>query len=164
MLVNLLFLLAISILILLLSILWPRVSWTVIGLILSGPLPPVVGFPLPVHANSSSTKIRVLVGIWFWHVLLLWRLQLRVLFCQTAGSLLIFAVYAEFSLSAWDATVERARIHSPFGLLVGLIALIALGLPSRMRFKISGMFTFERLALYLARFESNFFICVTPLV
>ena len=25
-----------------------------------------------------------------------------------------FAVYAEFSLSSWDATVERARIHSPF--------------------------------------------------
>ena len=25
-----------------------------------------------------------------------------------------FAVYAEFALSAWDATVERARIHCPF--------------------------------------------------
>ena len=24
-----------------------------------------------------------------------------------------FAVYADFSLSAWDATVERARTHSP---------------------------------------------------
>ena len=54
-------------------------------------------------------------------------------------------------------------IHS-FGLLVGLIALIALGLLSRIRFKISGMFPFERLALYLERFESNFFICVTPLM
>ena len=36
----------------------------------------------------------------------------------------------EFALSAWDATVDRARTHSgqPFGLLVGFIALIALGL------------------------------------
>ena len=51
-----------------------------------------------------------------------------------------------------------------FGLLAGLIAQIALGLLSRMRSKISGMFTFEKLALYLVRFESSFFICVTPLM
>ena len=36
-----------------------------------------------------------------------------------------FSVYAEFSLSAWDATVDRARVYSPCGQLVGLIALIA---------------------------------------
>ena len=52
----------------------------------------------------------------------------------------------------------------PFGLLVGLIALIALGLLSRMRFEISGMFTFERLALYLTRFVKSFLIYVTPLM
>ena len=74
-----------------------------------------------------------------------------------------FAVYAEFALSAWNATVERARIHSPFGLLVGLIALIALGLLSRMRFEISGMFTFERLALYLARCVKGFSILCNSL-
>ena len=52
----------------------------------------------------------------------------------------------------------------PFGLLVGLIALIALSLLSRMWFEMSGMFTFERLALYLARFEKSFSNCVTPLM
>ena len=73
-----------------------------------------------------------------------------------------FAVFAEFALSSWDATVERARIHSPFGLLAGFIALIAPGLLSRMKFEISGIFTFERLVLYLWRFDLTFFVCVTP--
>ena len=52
----------------------------------------------------------------------------------------------------------------PFGLLVGFSALIVLGLLSRMRFNISGMFTFGKLALFLSRFESNFFVCATPLM
>ena len=51
----------------------------------------------------------------------------------------------------------------PFGLLVDFSALIALGLLSRMRFNISGMFTFGKLALFLSRFESNFFVlCNSP--
>ena len=36
-----------------------------------------------------------------------------------------FAVYAEFSLSAWDATVDRARVYSPLCQPVGLIVQIA---------------------------------------
>ena len=68
------------------------------------------------------------------------------------------SVLAEFSLSLLVMLLLNGLgfIH-PFGLLVGLIALIAQGLLSRMRFEISGMFTFERLALYLARFEKSFF-------
>ena len=48
-----------------------------------------------------------------------------------------------------------------FGLLAGLIALIALGLLSCGKFEISGMFTSVRLVLYLWRFELTFFVCVT---
>ena len=49
-------------------------------------MPLVEELLLPVHANSSSTKIRSLVGILFWHVPLPWRPQLHVVFYQTAGS------------------------------------------------------------------------------
>ena len=57
-------------------------------------------------------KIRVLVGIFFWLVLLLWLPPMPVLFRLIVG-LLHFSISAEFSLSAWDATVERARTFSP---------------------------------------------------
>ena len=76
-----------------------------------------------------------------------------------------FSVSAEFSLSAWDATVERARTHSP------LWPACWLQSPDRsrffllpLRFVIFGMFTFERLALFLLLFVSSSFVFVTPLM
>ena len=85
----------------------------VIWLILSKPLLLVEASPLPLLVSSSLTKIRVLVGTF-------------ILACPIAlaaasmRSVLPdrwftphFAVCAEFALSSWDATVERARIHSP---------------------------------------------------
>ena len=53
------------------------------------------------------------------------------------GSLLISLLLRSLLSLLWDATVGRARIHFLFGQLAGLIALVALGLLSRMRFKIS---------------------------
>ena len=119
---------------------------------------------LLILVSSNSTKIRVLVGILFWHVLLLWRLQLRVLFCQTAGSLFILLFMRSFLSLLGMVLLNGLGFILPFGLLVGLIALIALGLLSRMRFEISGMFTFERLALFLARSVKSFSVCATPLM
>ena len=146
------------------SLLWLRVYLTVTGLILSGRLPPVVGFLLLILVSSNSTKIRVLVGNEFWHVLLLWQLQLRVLFCQTAGSLLILLFMRSFLSLLGMLLLNGLGFIHPFGLLVGLIALIARGLLRHMRFEISGMFTFEKLALFHARFEKSFLICVTLLM
>ena len=131
-LVNLLFLLAILMLTLLLSLPWLKVFLMANGLILSSLLPLVVEYSLPLLVSSSSlaavTACSVLPDRWF-----------------TPH----FAVYAEFALSAWDATVDRARTHSPFGLLVSFNVLIALGRLSLLRFNTFGMFTFVRLVSYL---------------
>ena len=131
---------------------------------MSGLLPPVVEFPHTILVSSNLTKIRVLVGILFWHVLLLWRLLLRVLFYLTAGSLLILLFMRSLLSVLGMLLLNGLGFVLPFGLLVGLIALIALGLLSRITFEISGMFTFERLALYLAKFVKGFSICATPLM
>ena len=55
------------------------------------------------------------------------------------------------------------RIHH-FGLHVGFSILIALVLLGPLRFVIFGMFTFERLALFLLLFVSSFFVFATPLM
>ena len=51
-----------------------------------------------------------------------------------------------------------------FGLLVGFSVLIALVLLRPLRFVIFGMFTFEKLALFLLLFVSSFLVFVTPLM
>ena len=51
-----------------------------------------------------------------------------------------------------------------FGLLAGFSILIALVLLRPLRFVIFGMFTFEKLALFLLLFVSNFLVFVTPLM
>ena len=89
----------------------------VTGLILSRPLPRVVApsrtcqFQLDEDKGSrrdfalaAATACRVLPDRWF---------------------IPHFAVYAEFALSAWDATVDGARVFHRFGQLVGLLALTA---------------------------------------
>ena len=100
-------------LILLLSPLWLRVSWTVTGIDLErafatgrGDTPSrtcqfqldedegsrrdfVLACPI---AMAAATACSVLPDRWF---------------------IPHFAVYAEFSLSAWDAAVERTKVHSP---------------------------------------------------
>ena len=80
-------------------------------LTLSRPLPPVEGLPFPVPASSNWMKIRAHEGILFWRV--------KVAVAATTACRVLpdrwfiphFAVYAEFS--AWDATVDRARVYSP---------------------------------------------------
>ena len=110
-----------------LSLLWLKVSLMVTGLILNKPLLLDVAYLLPLLVNSSLMKIRVLVGISFKLVPLLWQLLLCVLSCQIAGLLLIL-------LSVWSLRsllgmllLKGPGFILPFGLLAGLIALIALG-------------------------------------
>ena len=69
------------------------------------PSPSVVEFLPPLLVNSNLTKIRDPVGTFFWNVLLLWLLPLHVL--------LLILLFVQNSLSAWDATVDRARTLSP---------------------------------------------------
>ena len=71
------------------------------------------GLPLPVPASSNWMRIRVLEGILIWRVPLLWRPPLHVVFLPDRWFVPHFVVYEEFSLSAWDATVDRARVYSP---------------------------------------------------
>ena len=79
---------------------------------MSGLLPSVVVYQLPLLVNSSLTKIRVLVGFFLACPI--------ALAAANACSVLPdrwftphFAVSAEFALSAWDAVIDRARAHSP---------------------------------------------------
>ena len=67
-----------------------------------------------------------------------------------------FSVCAEFSLSSWDAVVERARVGFRFP--------IARVLQRLLKFVIFGMFTFGKLVLYLLRFVRSFFVSVAPLM
>ena len=73
-----------------------------------------------------------------------------------------FSVSAEFSLSSWDATVDRARTHSPLCLLVGFSLPIVRVLLRPQRFVIFGMFTSVRLALCLLLFVRSFLVFVAP--
>ena len=75
-----------------------------------------------------------------------------------------FSVCAEFSLSSWDAIVDRAQRILHFGLHVGFSILIALVLLGPQRFVIFGMFTLEKLALFLLLFVRSFFVFVAPLM
>ena len=69
--------------------------------------------PLLLLVSSSWTKIRVLVR----DFLLACPIALAAASaCSVSPDRWFtphFAVCAEFALSSWDATVERARIHSP---------------------------------------------------
>ena len=75
-----------------------------------------------------------------------------------------FAVCAEFALSSWDATVERARIHSP------LWPACWLDCPDRSRSSQSPVIRdiwdvyIRWLVSCLWRFVLTFFVCVTPLM
>ena len=97
-LVNRLFLLVILTLTPLSSPLWPREFRMVNGLIWSVLLPLVEEFLPLLLVNANLTKIRVLVGTFFWHVLLLWLLPLHVMSRPTAGLLLIL-LFVQNSLS-----------------------------------------------------------------
>ena len=77
---------------------WLRVFQMANGSNWNVPLPLVVEFLLPLLVNSNLTKIKVLVGTFFWHALLLWLLPLHVMSCQTAGLLLIL-LFMQSSLS-----------------------------------------------------------------
>ena len=75
-----------------------------------------------------------------------------------------FAVYAEFSLSLLGMPpLIGLGLTLPFGLLVGFNALIALGPLRPEMYRILGMFTSVRLALYLfAVREQLFRLCNSP--
>ena len=113
-----------------LSLHWLKVSLMVIGLILSKPLLLVGASPLPLLVSSSLTKIRVLVGISFWLVPLLWQLLLCVLSCQTAGLLLILLFVRSLRSLLGTLLLKGPGFILPHGLLAGWIALIALDLLS----------------------------------
>ena len=114
--------------------------------------------------NSNLMKIKVLVGIFFWLVLLPWLLPLPVMFRLIAGLLLIFLFLRSLlSLLGMLLLSGLGRILL-FGLLAGFSILIALVLLRPLRFVIFGMFTFEKLALFLLLFVSNFLVFVTPLM
>ena len=117
-------------------------------------------FPLPPLVSSSLMKIRVLVGILFRLAPLLWRLLLRVLFYQTAGSLLILLFVRSLRSLLGTLSLNGPGFILPCGLLAGWTALMA---PDLLRLWLFG-FTFVRLVLYLWRFLLTFFVCVTPLM
>ena len=76
-------------------------------------MPLVAVFLLPLLVNFNLMRIRVLVGIF----LLACPIALAAAnACYASPDRWFtphFSVCAEFSLSAWDATVDRARTHSP---------------------------------------------------
>ena len=127
-------------------------------------MPSVVEYSLPLLVNSNLTKIRVLVGILFWHCPI-------ALAAATACSVLPdrwftphVAVYASSLSLLGMLLLIWLGLILPFGLPVGFNALIDLGPLLPRRFKIFRMFTFGKLALFLSQFVSNFFACATPLM
>ena len=94
------------------------------GLMLSRPLPPVEGLPLPVPAGSNWMKIRALDFL-FWRVPLLWRPPLHVVFCQIPGSVrTLLSTRSSLSLHGMPLSIGLGFIH-PCGQPVGLIVQIA---------------------------------------
>ena len=75
-----------------------------------------------------------------------------------------FAVYAEFALSSWDATVERARIHSP------LWPACWLNCPDRSRssqsHEVQNIWDvyIREVGFVPCEVREQLFICVTPLM
>ena len=83
------------------------------GLTWSVLLPLVVVFLLPLLVNSGLTMIRVLVGTFFLHAPIALAAANACYGSPGRWFSPHFSVSAEFSLSAWDTTVDRARTHSP---------------------------------------------------
>ena len=88
----------------------------VIGLILSGPLPLLVVFSLPLLVSSRWIKIKNIVRIFLSASPVALAAAIACSVLPNGWFTLHIAVRAGFVLSSWDATVERAKIHSPLWL------------------------------------------------